>query len=204
VSGVFLEIKTNKGNMFMNKYFILLLTLGWGIFEFINGIVNKIKSGSSANKDRGSRIILNITIDLGFFISFLLFIVQKSVIFQDNIISEIIGILIFLSGIIIRFISIISLKSQFSYSVNILNNHKLINTGVYHMVRHPSYLGLILILSGISILMNNWICIIVMIVPNLIAIIYRIKIEESALIEKFGQEYIDYIKRTKCIIPLIY
>ncbi len=80
----------------------------------------------------------------------------------------------------------------------------MIDSGIYHYVRHPAYLGQLLISIGFGIVMNNWICICFMVIPPLLAILYRIHIEEKALIEKFGSSYMDYMKKTKGLLPFIY
>ena len=75
---------------------------------------------------------------------------------------------------------------------------------MYRHLRHPSYLGLLLIGFGLSISMNSIISMMVVTIPMLAALIYRIKTEENILISQFGETYKDYMKKTYRIIPKIY
>ncbi len=116
----------------------------------------------------------------------------------------ILGLCVFVIGIIVRWISIIQLNKGFTVDVVITENHKLKTDGIYKNIRHPSYLGLLLICFGLSIAMNSVISLAVISIPVLLAIIYRIKVEESILLKEFGEVYENYSKETYKIIPKFY
>jgi protein-S-isoprenylcysteine O-methyltransferase Ste14 len=107
-------------------------------------------------------------------------------------------------GLAIRITSILTLKKQFTYTVTKIENHELIERGLYKFIRHPAYLGQLIIFAGISTALSNWVSIIFMMIPVSIGFIYRITIEEKFLKEQMGQQYMDYQKRTKRLIPMIY
>ncbi|MBI3511167.1 MAG: isoprenylcysteine carboxylmethyltransferase family protein [Bacteroidetes bacterium] len=119
-----------------------------------------------------------------------------------NIIYAGMGILLF--GMIFRLIAIYHLGKEFTVDVVIGKNHVLHDTGMYKYLRHPSYLGLLLEFGGMSMLFNSWVAIPVIVIPILIGLMYRMKIEEEALCESLGDPYRNYMKRTKRIIPGIY
>lgn len=74
-------------------------------------------------------------------------------------------------------------------------------TGVYSVVRHPLYLSGILVLTGTNIYFeSSWAWLGAL--PAL-ALLIHVPIEERRLVERFGQEYIAYKKRTKAILPWI-
>jgi len=106
--------------------------------------------------------------------------------------------------LIIRITSILTLKRQFTYTVTKIDNHELIQTGLYKIIRHPGYLGQLIIFLGISTTLSNWLSVLLMIIPVFMGYLYRIIVEEKFLIEQMGQNYIDYQKRTKRLIPMIY
>jgi len=118
--------------------------------------------------------------------------------------SFIIGIAIYIIGFTIRWTAVYQLGKMFTVDVAIANEHILKTTGLYRVVRHPSYLGLILIIAGLGLCLNSWLSFIIMFVPTFIAISYRISIEEKALTEEFGDQYIAYKTRVKRLIPGIY
>jgi protein-S-isoprenylcysteine O-methyltransferase Ste14 len=107
-------------------------------------------------------------------------------------------------GLVIRIQSILTLKQYFTYSVAKIENHKLIEIGLYKCIRHPEYLGQLIIFIGISTSLSNWLSIVLMIIPIAIGYIYRIIIEERFIIEQIGEDYLNYINRTKRLIPMIY
>lgn len=73
--------------------------------------------------------------------------------------------------------------------------HKLVTTGPYRYVRHPFYLAFFLAIAGGSIVAANWFVLVFGLIPCFFLVI-RTKIEEAKLIERFGDEYRNYMKRT--------
>jgi protein-S-isoprenylcysteine O-methyltransferase Ste14 len=122
----------------------------------------------------------------------------------DPFLVETTGISIIVAGFIIRWVAIIQLGNMFTVDVSISNAHILKTDGIYKIARHPSYLGLILIVSGLSLLMNNVLSIAIIIIPIFGAVNYRISVEELALTKEFGHEYQQYKYKVKKIIPLLY
>jgi len=114
------------------------------------------------------------------------------------------GLSLFVAGLVIRWISILQLKKEFTVDVSITKNHKLKTDGIYKHVRHPSYLGLLLTVLGLPIAMNSIISLLILPIPVFFAVLYRIKAEELILINEFGDVYKEYIKKTRKLIPLIY
>jgi len=109
-----------------------------------------------------------------------------------------------LIGIIFRFMIIRSLGKYFTVDVTIKRDHKIKKEGFYKYLRHPSYTFSLLTSLGLGLYLNNWVSLILAFLPPFFAFAYRIKIEEQALVEQFGEEYIEYRKKTKKLIPFIY
>jgi protein-S-isoprenylcysteine O-methyltransferase Ste14 len=116
---------------------------------------------------------------------------------------NIIGFALFTPGIIIYLVARLTLGRFFSKRLNLIEGHKLKTNGVYKYVRHPSYIGSILFFLGFTLLLNSILGFLVMFV-GVILVLIRIPFEEKMLINAFGQQYIDYMKRTKKLIPYIY
>lgn len=115
----------------------------------------------------------------------------------------IIGILIFILGVLLYLKAKYALGDQFSNILTIVDNPRLITYGIYSYIRHPYYTGGILIGIGSQLAFNSILGLAVMFLPILLTF-WIIPIEERMLIEHFGEEYIDYVKRTKKIIPFLY
>ncbi|GAB0154844.1 protein-S-isoprenylcysteine O-methyltransferase [Chryseobacterium sp. Alg-005] len=109
-----------------------------------------------------------------------------------------------LLGIIFRLIIIRSLGRYFTVDVAIRENHKIKKEGFYKYLRHPSYAFSLLTFLGLGLFLNNWLSLVFAFVPPFLAFNYRMKVEEEALIDEFGDEYIQYRRSTKKILPFIY
>lgn len=107
-------------------------------------------------------------------------------------------------GIIFRLMIIRSLGKYFTVDVTIRQDHKIKKEGCYKYVRHPSYSFSLLTFLGLGLYLNNWISLVVAFVPPFLAFLYRIKIEEKALTDQFGDEYLEYRRHTKKLIPFIF
>ncbi len=113
------------------------------------------------------------------------------------------GVVIFTAGDILRLRPVFVLGKRFSGLVAIQPGHTLVTTGVYGVVRHPSYLGLLINSLGWSLAFRSGIGLLltVLLVPPLIA---RIHAEERLLQSHFGREYDSYRARTWRLVPWIY
>lgn len=180
--------------------YLILLSIAFFVSELILMLVKRSsKIDSKRQNDKGSLVLLWVVITLCFTFGFTF--ANYRIWTLTNYIIGTIGVNIILIGALIRWMSIIQLKSAFTVNVAIANNHKLKTNGVYKYVRHPSYFGLLLIMFGFSVSMNNYISILIITIPMLIVILYRIKVEEEILLAEFGNEYSNYKKSTKKLIP---
>ena len=107
-------------------------------------------------------------------------------------------------GIAIRWTAILTLGKSFSVNVAIHAKQTVKRAGIFRFARHPSYTGLLLIFTALGVHTRNWEALAVMTLPSIVALLYRIHVEELALRNAFGAEYVDYSKTTKRIIPGIY
>ncbi len=115
-----------------------------------------------------------------------------------------VGVFIMISGVVFRRYVISVLGKFFTATVQIHQDHQLIKAGPYRYIRHPSYLGILILALGNGIALANWISLLLCIALPAIGIIQRIKVEEKALYHHFGEQYKDYSKNTWRIIPYIY
>ncbi|WP_160319151.1 methyltransferase family protein [Youngiibacter fragilis] len=113
------------------------------------------------------------------------------------------GLVLFATGITVQAISMLQLKGSYTVRLGVKPEQRLVTGGLYRIVRHPGYLSYIISLSGIGIAMGS-ILTFVLVVIVLIFLIKRIDEEEKMLISEFGEEYLEYMRRTKRLIPLIY
>jgi protein-S-isoprenylcysteine O-methyltransferase len=114
------------------------------------------------------------------------------------------GVALFVFGVVLRWYSIVHLGRFFTVDVAIAADHQLIDTGPYRSVRHPSYTGALLAFIGFAMALRSWASVLMISLPIALAFLYRINVEERALVQALGERYRDYIKRTKRLIPFIY
>jgi len=182
---------------------IIVFSILYGFFEIFMSRRQKDKRKISKSGDKGSIWLLTISISIGYWLSFIIAATKTGRIYHWNTFF-VIGSVLALTGLIIRMTSILQLKQQFTYTVTKIENHKLIETGLYRIIRHPGYLGQLIIFLGISVCLSNWLSILLMIIPVLLGYLNRINVEERFMVEQMGQIYLDYQKRTKRLIPMIY
>ena len=115
-----------------------------------------------------------------------------------------IGLLLFGAGLLLRWYSIIHLGRFFTVDVAISAEHRVVDSGPYRFVRHPSYTGALLAFIGVGLYVRNWISLPALILPITAAFLWRIRIEEQALTEGLGEDYRRYAARTKRLIPFVY
>ena len=97
-----------------------------------------------------------------------------------------------------------TLGRNWSPVLEIRKDHKLITGGPYKYVRHPMYTQIWIWVLCQGLILSNWVVMIVGILTWSVLYFIRLPEEEKMMIEEFGEEYKDYMKRTKKIIPWVY
>ena len=114
------------------------------------------------------------------------------------------GLVLLVSGIVIRLSAIHTLGKYFTSTVVIKNDHQLIRTGLYKHLRHPSYTGALLAHFGLGLSFSSWFSLGFSTIPYLVAAYHRMRVEEQALRDAFGEKYESYAATTKRLIPKLY
>lgn len=96
-----------------------------------------------------------------------------------------------------------TLGRNFSLEVVIYQGHQLVERGPYRFIRHPMYTALILASVGMGLMAQSWVAVIVIAVFDAIAVWFRVRVEEKALIAEFGEQYLSYSTRVKRLIPFL-
>jgi protein-S-isoprenylcysteine O-methyltransferase Ste14 len=182
--------------------FIIIWSL-WFLSEILLNRVLRSGGNDKKNQDKGTIRIIWITIGMANTAGILASIFIKMPISTTAIVSYT-GLCVILTGMILRFFSIWSLGRFFTVDVTIREGHKLKTNGIYRLVRHPSYSGSILSFIGFGLSLNNWISLLIISIPVTIAMLIRIKTEENLLMQQFGSEYSDYMKKSWRLIPWVY
>jgi len=114
-----------------------------------------------------------------------------------------IGVVLFIVGGALRLWPVFILGRRFSGLVAIQQGHRLVTDGLYGVIRHPSYLGLLVNSLGWSLAFRSGLGLLLTAL-TILPLIARIRAEEALLQTQFGAEYDAYRARTSRLIPGIY
>jgi protein-S-isoprenylcysteine O-methyltransferase Ste14 len=123
---------------------------------------------------------------------------------EGNALINGIGLAMLFGGVLFRNYSIYVLGKQFTSKVQITDNHELIMTGPYRVLRHPSYTGAYFAMLGTCVLLQSWAMLFVTTVVVFYAYYKRIEAEESTLLGHFGESYASYQMATKRMFPALW
>jgi protein-S-isoprenylcysteine O-methyltransferase Ste14 len=189
--------------MILKLSLIFAFTFLYGGFEMMMNFRQQAKSKGTTTGDRGSLQLLYLSISVGYFLGFSAASTKFGRIYHwDALFAA--GTILILVGLFVRVRSILTLNKFFTYTVTKAADHQLVTTGFYRYIRHPGYLGQLLVFLGIATALSNWLTILCMMVPILAAYLYRIGVEERFMTAQMGVQYSDYKKKTKKLIPGIF
>ena len=114
-----------------------------------------------------------------------------------------IGAALVLTGMLFTLWARFFLGANWSARVTVKQNHELIKSGPYRIVRHPIYAGLLLAMLGTALAFGEARCFVAV---ALAVIGWKLKslTEEKFMLEQFGEAYTQYQREVKCLIPLIW
>lgn len=108
------------------------------------------------------------------------------------------------AGIALRWWSVHALGRYFTFRVMTSADQPVVMTGPYRFLRHPSYLGLLLVFGGLGLAYGNWLSLVALVLTSLADLVNRIRVEESALSEALGSAYPSYAATRKRVLPFVW
>jgi len=199
-----------------------LAILGWGGFRpffshpaltalaavlFALSILSFFAGGNlnaGVREDRGNRWVIAVFVIIGFLNAYLpAYTDRKGLWTIDGDTIRWLGVALFAAGGALRIWPVFVLGHRFSGLVSIQPEHSLVTNGIYGVIRHPSYLGLLINSLGWSLGFRSGVGVLLtaLLIPPLLA---RINAEENLLHSEFGDEYDVYRSQTWRLIPGIY
>lgn len=114
------------------------------------------------------------------------------------------GVVLFSLGLWLFHRAHADLSTNWSYTLDIRENHVLIKTGVYRRIRHPMYASIFLLAIGQALFVPNWIVGPIYFCAFLLLFSLRVGPEERMMLQRFGRDYEAYMKDSKRLIPGIW
>jgi protein-S-isoprenylcysteine O-methyltransferase Ste14 len=153
---------------------------------------------------RGNRWVIPVVVIIGFLNAYLPAYTDRRELWTiDGDTIRWVGVALFAAGGALRIWPVFVLGERFSGLVAIQQGHTLVTRGIYGVIRHPSYLGLLITSLGWSLAFRSGVGVILtaLLIPPLLA---RISAEENLLRSQFGDDYNAYCSQTSRLIPGIY
>ena len=114
------------------------------------------------------------------------------------------GLACMIGGALLRQHCFRMLGEQFTYRVQVSAESGIVRRGIYRWVRHPSYTGGMIYNLGIALALTNWASTVLVVAGMLVMYLYRVHVEEQALLQVHKDDYSDYMRRTKRFVPFVY
>jgi protein-S-isoprenylcysteine O-methyltransferase Ste14 len=197
------QLPDSEGHMILARMFTILYW-AWVASEILLQVMTRTRRGKGELKDRGSLLLLLFVI----FGSIWAATWYRDTYGRTMLVGahwlRIAAIALLVAGLAIRWTAIFTLGRSFSTNVAIHATQTVHKTGLFRWVRHPSYAGMLLIFTAIGLSQRNWVSLAIMLVFPTAALLYRIHVEEMALTEAFGEDYLEYSRVTRRLVPGIY
>ena len=173
----------------------------WVLLELRQGFRHR-REGVKASW--GSEIVFRLAVAAGALGAIALSRVAPSAAIRPAAIAAWIGLGLLWCGIALRFWSFRTLGRYFTFIVQTSGDQPVITTGPYRVIRHPSYAGILLAVMGLGLFIGNWLSLAGLTLALACGLVFRIRVEERALLQNLGDDYRNYAATHKRLVPFIW
>ena len=184
---------------------LLVVVLAWGAME-LSQFSQGLEARKGATKIGGATsraVFLACLIAASVFLHLAPRIVPAAAI-RPGAVAFAAGMAILVTGLVLRGWSFKTLGEYFTFTVMVSSDQPVITAGPYRLLRHPSYTGILLACAGVGLASANWAGLAAMALLPLSVILWRIHIEENALMTTLGDRYRAYASHHKRLVPLFW
>ena len=176
----------------------------WFASEVFIGIATRTKRSTGNVRDRGSLLMLWMVIASAMTASIWHAEVSPKNMFGGAYGLKPAAVVVLAAALAIRWTAVLTLGKSFSSNVAIQDSQRVKKDGLYRFVRHPSYLGLLMVFLAVGLHSRNWLSFALAFIPTTAVLLYRMQLEEAVLRSAFGEDYVAYARRTKRLLPGVY
>ena len=185
----------------LTRSLLLVTAIIWVVME-VRQSLNQRPEAVAA--DKGSRPFLRITATGGAIAAIFVSKATPAAAIRPIAVAAWIGLVLLWCGVALRFWSFRTLGRYFTFTVQTSHDQPVITDGPYRVIRHPSYAGVVLAVVGIGLFIGNWWALICLTVAVTFGIVFRIRVEERALLADLGGDYHSYAATRKRLVPFIW
>ena len=177
----------------------------WAFLPERNIVRTGIEGGKeSDSKDSGSLQVLLGGMGIAFFLAYALAFVRAwQLPPETRVLLYAVGIAMIFFGSLLRRYCWRTLGQYFTGDVRARADQPVIRTGPYRLVRHPSYTAGMMMNIGVGVALGSWLSFAILTIGTIVTYLYRVKVEEQALLDTIGEPYRSYMRESKRFIPYI-
>lgn len=176
----------------------------WILGEVAIALGVRTRRSQGSLRDRGTKLLIWAVIVGSFFLAGWLQAVHPAPMPFPERPLRLAALSLLIAGLLVRILAILTLGRSFSTNVAIRGGQSIQRSGLYRVVRHPSYLGMEIIFLAAGLYAHDWLSLAILVMLPTLVLLYRIHVEEAALLDAIGSEYTDYMRSTKRLIPGVY
>ncbi len=175
-------------------------------FLIIQRLLRRTESAKSFHRgafDKGSMLLIGSAFGVGLWLPLVLDILGVAL-HPIDLAEGLVALVVMVFGLGLRIWAAVTLGRYYTRTLMITEDHKVVSTGPYARVRHPAYLGVLLLWAGFGVLSSNLITVFLFPIMFVVVYLYRISVEERMLVKELGDDYIQYQRKTRKLIPYLY
>jgi protein-S-isoprenylcysteine O-methyltransferase Ste14 len=184
---------------------LLIVALAWGAMElsqFSRGL--EARKGATKIGGATSRAVFLACLTAASVFLYLAPRIVPAAVIRPGAAAFAAGMAILVAGLMLRGWSFKTLGEYFTFTVMVSTDQPVVANGPYRLLRHPSYTGILLGCIGAGLTSANWAGLAAMALLPLSVILWRIHIEENALMTTLGDRYRAYASQHQRLVPLIW
>jgi protein-S-isoprenylcysteine O-methyltransferase Ste14 len=152
----------------------------------------------------GSEIVFRLAVAAGVLMAIVFSRVAPAAAIRLAAVAAWIGLGLLWCGIALRSWSFRTLGRYFTFIVQTSGDQPVITGGPYRVIRHPSYAGILLAVTGAGLFTGNWLALASLTIVIACGLVFRIRVEERALLQNLGEDYRSYAATHKRLVPFIW
>lgn len=187
------------------NFLVFWSVYAWVFFPEIRILRRATRGTAIPPEDRGSLRVITIAFSVAVFAAFLLPFAAPWAALPGSPLGWFgLGVGTLIVGSLLRRHCFWILGSFFTGAITIQTDHRVVDSGAYRWVRHPSYSAALMIVLGIGLSTGNWLSVLASLAVVFPAYDYRARVEEQALLSSLGSPYAAFMASRRRFIPHVY